>query len=202
MGFPLPPSRLSGVRKIPGRFAFSYPLRHGLTALSGFMKPEPDLILELPFPCPDNAYYGYSRSGQKFISERGRRFRDVCAGVISQRGIETIWSNCLEVSIELYARDGRTRDGHNVHKCLFDSLQHVGLLWDDSCVKIWHGRLNPDYIRPDGLCVVKIWDLEPMDDVQKREAKERKHAKQRKEERRKATAQRNRELAKPDESGD
>ena len=86
--------------------------------------------LYLPFPPTVNNYYKKASSGGRYISNKGRKFRDdVIKEVRGQLPSVAIDYKML-VEIILFPPDNRVRDIDNYNKALLDALTHSGV-WDD-----------------------------------------------------------------------
>lgn len=87
--------------------------------------------LVLPYPPSINTYYGRTRSGQVFIKEKGRNYRD---SVIKSFTSKDTISDRIKLEVHLYVPDLRKRDLDNILKCLLDSLTHAKIYEDDSLI--------------------------------------------------------------------
>lgn len=93
-----------------------------------------EIIVHLPFPPTVNSYYGTSRSGVKFITKRGRQFReDVEKQLVQQIGRLELDEN-MHVEVVLHPPDKRKRDLDNYMKALLDACTVGGLWSDDSLI--------------------------------------------------------------------
>ena len=89
-----------------------------------------NIELYLPFPPSINNYYVKSKSGGKFISVKGKKFRaDVHEAIIEQAPALRISGKVL-IETVLFPPDLRRRDIDNFVKPLLDALTHAEV-WDD-----------------------------------------------------------------------
>jgi crossover junction endodeoxyribonuclease RusA len=87
----------------------------------------------LPFPPTVNNYYVKTQKGV-FISNKGRKFRDLTAeAVLEQLPDVYITDKCL-IEVVLFPPDKRIRDLGNYDKALLDALTKAGLWEDDNLV--------------------------------------------------------------------
>lgn len=89
-----------------------------------------EVILHLPFPPTVNSYYGTSRSGVKYITKKGRQFREMVEeGIMEQVGRMGM-DQPIHLEVVLHPPDGRRRDLDNYMKALLDACTVAGL-WED-----------------------------------------------------------------------
>ena len=130
-----------------------------------------ELEIALPFPPSVNHYWRHTRQGKHYISDKGKRFRELallaCFAEVSFDGL-------VSVEVKVYLPDRRDRDLDNLWKVIMDSLTHAQILKDDSwkyVVKesieaVGEVRINekgeteftPEIVK-DGRVVVKIKEL-------------------------------------------
>jgi len=114
-----------------------------------------DIHLELEFPPTVNSYYGHNTRGIKYISKRGRTFRESCAELCLQQNAYGLSIDYrLSVDVILYPPDRRTRDLDNYMKALLDALTLAKVWTDDSlidCLTIHRGSIVKG-----GKCAVRI----------------------------------------------
>ncbi|MFI4911149.1 MAG: RusA family crossover junction endodeoxyribonuclease [Sedimentisphaeraceae bacterium JB056] len=109
--------------------------------------------LTLPWPPSVNHYYRKVGS-RMLISRRGRIYRQAVCFIVRELGIKTF--DCeLKITIDAYPPDRRRRDGDNLLKAIFDSLQHGGLFQDDSQIKDFE-FYTKELERPDGKITVRL----------------------------------------------
>jgi len=112
--------------------------------------------LELPWPPSSNRYYR-NVGHRTLISKDGRAYKEqVALLAIEQLGIplRALEGN-VTLRVELFPPDRRRRDIDNhAGKALLDSLQHAGVLQDDSQVVELHAVMRPPERR--GRCLVEI----------------------------------------------
>lgn len=92
-------------------------------------------LLSLPWPPSVNRYWRHptrgALAGRRFISAEGRAYREcVTAEVLASLRAKQIGRVALV--IDAFPPDARRRDLDNLLKALLDSLQHAGLVEDDS----------------------------------------------------------------------
>ena len=116
--------------------------------------------LYLPYPPSVNSYYVQKSGFGKFISAKGRRYRDqVAEAVVEQLPgvhvdgpmlIDTIW----------WPPDKRTRDEDNLKKALLDAITHTGL-WEDDSLIHQHFTYKGVMLKG-GLILMRIQDAGPL----------------------------------------
>ena len=117
--------------------------------------------LYLPFPPTVNNYYSKAGSGGRFISNKGRKFRDEvgCATLNQLPGVFIDYRMLVE--IVLFPPDSRTRDMDNYNKALLDALTHIKLWEDDSLIDqlfVYRGEIRSR----SGSCYVRITEAGPV----------------------------------------
>ena len=87
--------------------------------------------VRLPWPPTINTYYGNAKNGRKYLTARGRKYKE-SAGLelLSQEAPKGLEGR-LVVSIDAYPPDRRKRDIDNILKPLLDCLTDYGLWIDD-----------------------------------------------------------------------
>lgn len=87
--------------------------------------------LHLPFPPSDNNYYVKTKQGQ-FISEKGRKFRDMVTDCIKEQfPHHSPIDYRMLVEVVLHVPDKRIRDILNYQKALMDALSKAEVWQDD-----------------------------------------------------------------------
>jgi crossover junction endodeoxyribonuclease RusA len=126
----------------------------GEKGLKGLKKEINDkLTLTLPWPPSVNHYY--RKVGRRMlISRRGRLYRQAVCAIVKELGI-TAFDCELKLTIDAYPPDRRRRDGDNLLKAIFDSLQHGGIYKDDSQIKDF-AFYTREVNRPDGKIIVRL----------------------------------------------
>ena len=117
--------------------------------------------LYLPFPPTVNNYYQKSQAGGRFISHKGREFRDIVAQVVSQNMPEVSIDSRMLVEVVLFPPDNRIRDMDNYGKALLDSVTKSGLWTDDQLIDqlfVYRGEVR----KRNGSCYVRITDAGPV----------------------------------------
>lgn len=118
------------------------------------------LELDLPFPPSINHYYGGTRSGRRFISSAGMRYRKAVAAAFSDQS-GTRQAGMLALFGVGWPKDRRRRDLDNhFGKALLDALQLAGAFDDDSQIVALSARWeieNGEIKRhPEGLIHIRI----------------------------------------------
>lgn len=116
--------------------------------------------LYLPFPPTVNNYYRKSKSGGRFISEKGRKFRDDVAMAIQEQLPGEHISDRMLLEVVLFPPDRRKRDVDNYSKALLDAITEGGLWEDDSLIDqhfIYRGK-----VRTPGSTFVRITPAGPV----------------------------------------
>jgi len=120
--------------------------------------------LYLPFPPTVNNYYVKTSRGV-FISQKGRKFRDIVhSAVVEQLGGAVAIDSRMLVEIVLFPPDKRRRDVDNYNKALLDALTHAGVWEDDSLIDqlfIYRGTVQ----KKPGQAFVRITDAGPVVDT-------------------------------------
>ena len=96
------------------------------------------ITLQLPWPPSVNHYWRFG-NGHFHISNDGRRYKAIVAGIIVAAGIRPL-DDPLRITIDAFPPDRRRRDLDNLQKCLFDSCVvrkdfAAGLYHDDCQIK-------------------------------------------------------------------
>lgn len=90
------------------------------------------MILHLPWPPSVNHYWRHQR-GRHHISEKGEAFRKEVFYMAKNQARKGFGKDTrLQVRIDAYPPDKRTRDLDNITKGLLDALQHAKMYEDDS----------------------------------------------------------------------
>ena len=105
-----------------------------------------NVIIYLPWPPTVNSYYSTGHGKVKYVSAKGRKFRDQVAQDIAEQAPGLTYAEQLYAEIVLYPPDRRTRDLDNYLKALLDALTLAGLWADDSQIDqlaIYRGEIAP-----------------------------------------------------------
>ncbi len=111
------------------------------------------ITLELPYPVSVNAYWLASGT-RRYISKRGRDFKNAVAQIWKDGGYESFLDKPVELDVVLYPRDKRLMDIDNMLKCLGDSLQDAGSFNDDQ--QVWKITIQRGKQKKGGGCSVTI----------------------------------------------
>jgi len=117
--------------------------------------------LFLPFPPTVNNYYRKAAHGGRFISEKGRKFRDQVGDAISEQFNGVFLTDRLLVEIILFPPDNRVRDVDNYNKSLLDAISHSGLWEDDQLIDqlfVYRGEVR----NRNGSTYVRISEAAPV----------------------------------------
>lgn len=118
--------------------------------------------LYLPFPPTVNNYYQKSKSGGRFISNKGRKFRaDVAEAVADQIGDTVPIDYNLLVEIVLFPPDNRTRDVDNYNKALLDAITETGFWEDDKLINQLFNYRGETRSR-NGSCYLRVSEAGPI----------------------------------------
>ncbi len=90
--------------------------------------------LKLPWPPSINSYWLHTKTGQTFITPKGRKFRQVVMAACLVGNIQPMTGR-LDILIHYHPPDRRIRDIDNLQKALMDAMKHGGCMADDSQVK-------------------------------------------------------------------
>ena len=126
-----------------------------------------NLILYLPWPPTINSYYSSGHGKVKYVSAKGRIFRDQVAQAIAEQAPGLTLADRLYVEVVLHAPDKRTRDLDNYMKALLDALTLARLWEDDSQIdqlSILRGVIAPK----EGLTRVEIAPAGPVVPIETR----------------------------------
>lgn len=115
-----------------------------------------DIIhIELEFPPTINSYYGQTKRGIKYITKRGKLFREgVLQSCFEQNAFGLSLEDRLQLDVILYPPDKRTRDLDNYMKALLDAMTHSKVWVDDEQVDglaIHRGKVVKG-----GKCAVRV----------------------------------------------
>lgn len=117
------------------------------------------VILNLPYPPSVNAYW-LTSGKRKYISKRGREFKDAVANQVIEYRCPKLGDMKIQVTINLGPRNKKLMDIDNCCKAVLDSLQDAGVFNDDS--QVWKLTVERDApFPPKGYCHVII---EPYED--------------------------------------
>ena len=125
------------------------------------------LLLELPVPPPQSAYYGMTSTvasgGQSrpivYISAVGRTYRKRVANVLKYMKYDrTPMLGRIKVQVIFHFETKRACDLDNRLKCLFDTLTNCVVWGDDDQVDEIHVTRGEK--RPGGVCFVQIEEME------------------------------------------
>lgn len=105
----------------------------------------------LPYPPSINSYYRMYRN-RMLISKGGREYRKLVGAELA--GVSPVPGR-VAVEITVMPPDRRRRDLDNVQKALLDSIEHAGIIEDDSMIDDLH-TTRGDTLPPDGIVVVTI----------------------------------------------
>lgn len=89
--------------------------------------------LSLPYPPSVNNYW-IASGHRRFISKRGKEFKQAVWLELMQSKAKSFGDDLLEVHIDLYPRNKRLMDIDNCCKSILDALQDAGLYNDDKQV--------------------------------------------------------------------
>jgi len=120
-----------------------------------------NIELYLPFPPSVNNYYVKSKSGGKFISSKGRKFREEVHEAIIEQAPALRISGRVLVEAILFAPDRRTRDVDNYNKPLLDALTHADVWGDDGQIDQLFNYRGAVIPKP-GKCCVRITEAGPI----------------------------------------
>ena len=93
-----------------------------------------ETTLLLDWPPTFNSYWLNSSSRGRFISKKGRLFRDAVIKEVSDVGANIKLDYNIMVDIIMFPPDNRVRDLDNYVKALLDALTHAELWIDDSLI--------------------------------------------------------------------
>ena len=118
--------------------------------------------LYLPFPPTVNNYYKKAQSGGRYISEKGRKFRnDVVEAIADQIGNSVPIDYHVLVEVVLFPPDKRGRDMDNYNKALLDAITESGFWMDDKLVDQLFNYRGEVRSR-NGSCYVRISEAGPV----------------------------------------
>jgi len=93
----------------------------------------------LPWPPTVNGYWGTRRSGGKYLTRKGKQYRQNALQAIGD--VET-FSDSVAVYAVMHPPDARTRDVDNYWKGLLDAMTAAGVWIDDSQVRLQVGLMG------------------------------------------------------------
>ena len=113
------------------------------------------IFLDLPYPPSVNNYW-LTSGRRKFISKRGREFKEAVREYVMERKIPKLGSKSLYIEIILRPRSKKLMDIDNCSKAVLDSLQDAGVFDDDS--QVWKLTIERGIPKKGGGAVVMIFD--------------------------------------------
>jgi crossover junction endodeoxyribonuclease RusA len=117
--------------------------------------------LYLPFPPTVNNYYKKAAHGGRYISNKGRKFRDDTIKAVLEQLPDIHLDGKLLMEVILFPPDKRQRDIDNYNKSLLDALTHSGVWEDDSQVDqlfIYRGSVRSR----NGSVYIRLMDAAPV----------------------------------------
>ena len=117
--------------------------------------------LYLPFPPTVNNYYKKSHHGGRYISEKGRAFRDHVGKEVSEQLPGVYIDQNVLLEVVLFPPDKRQRDVDNYNKALLDALTNAKLWEDDKLVDQLFNYRGETRSR-NGSVYVRITDAGPI----------------------------------------
>jgi len=111
------------------------------------------IILYLPYPPSVNAYW-LTTGRRKYISKRGREFKQMVAEYVIEKKIPKLGDIPIQVDIILRPRSKKLMDIDNCAKAILDSLQDAGVFDNDS--QVWKLTIERGIRQTGGGCVVMI----------------------------------------------
>lgn len=117
------------------------------------------ITLTLPWPPTSNTLYPSSRTGRRFLSERGKRYiEQIRVALVEQlsSGHRAI-AGRIGYRVRMMAPDRQRRDLSNHLKAIEDCLTKCGLWGDDSQVDDGHFTRGP--IVKGGRVEIEIWQI-------------------------------------------
>lgn len=118
--------------------------------------PMPQTLM-LPYPPSVNHYWRHV-GARVLISREGRRYRRQVAKEVMARRLKAYQpADRIGVVLVPAMPDKRARDLDNIEKSVFDSLQHAGLIPDDSQIDVKFTARGSR--KPPGGLFVTLWVL-------------------------------------------
>ena len=118
------------------------------------------IILTLPYPPSVNNYW-ITSGNRKFISKRGKEFKQTVAEYVIEKNIPKLGDIPVQVDIILRPRNKRLMDIDNSCKAILDSIQDAGVIDDDK--QVYKLTIERGITHPGGSCVVMIEKYKPME---------------------------------------
>ena len=115
----------------------------------------------LPFPPTINNYYKKSSSGGRYISQKGKKFRQEVAEAINGQLPDVNIDYKVLVECVLFPPDNRVRDLDNYNKPLLDAITEGNLWGDDFQVDQLFNYRGETRSRQ-GSCYVRISEAGPI----------------------------------------
>ena len=82
-------------------------------------------------PISVNHMYGQSRNGRRFLSKKGKDYKETVKNIAIETGCDHLLDDELEVRVSYYFGDKRRRDVTNYDKALLDAMS--GVVYNDDC---------------------------------------------------------------------
>lgn len=113
------------------------------------------ILLNLPYPPSVNAYW-LTSGRRKFLSKRGREFKQAVQEYVIDNKIPKLGSKAVSVEIILRPRSKKLMDIDNCAKAVLDSLQDAGVFDNDQ--QVWKLTIERGIPRKGGGAVVMIFE--------------------------------------------
>ena len=119
--------------------------------------------VELPWPPSINHYYvpTGAKARPLVLSQTAKTYRSKVYYLLRQRKAPMLVGQ-IAVFVETNAIDKRVRDGDNILKALFDSLQYAKLFKNDNQIAFHLVSRNPESLAPIRLLAVEVPNLSPL----------------------------------------
>lgn len=91
----------------------------------------------LPYPPSVNHYYDRSKDGKVFLKKKVKEYREFVLWSLKNKILYSFGKKLVRMEIHIYHPDRRERDLDNTLKCIFDTIQLLGVYERDSQIKMF-----------------------------------------------------------------
>lgn len=121
------------------------------------------IVLRLPYPPSVNNYW-IASGHRRFISKRGREFKDAVWIYMLEHKIKKLGAEPVQIYIKLHPRSKVLMDIDNCSKAILDSIQDAGIINDDKQVQKLTIERGPMIKNGGCLVTIEIYKTPPSSD--------------------------------------